>query len=177
MNDLDDLGSLAGIFLLLSVIAIGGVNTTFPEMHRLVVEVHGWMTDSQFSSLYAIAQGAPGPNLMIVTLIGWHVAGFAGALVSTLGIIIPSSTIAYAVTRTWTRFREARWRKAIQGGLVPVTVGLISASAFVITGTISGGDWRLVAVTVITAAAVTLTRIHPLIPLIAGGTFGYFAIG
>lgn len=176
MNDLDELGPLVGIFTMLSVMAIGGVNTTLPELHRLVVEVHGWMTDAEFSNLYAIAQGAPGPNLMIVTLVGWHVAGFAGALVSTLGIIIPSSAIAFAVSRTWTRFREARWRKAIQAGLVPVTVGLVSASALVVTETVSGRDWRLIAVTLITATIVTFTKMHPLIPLAAAGAVGYFGI-
>jgi chromate transporter len=176
MNDLDELGPLAGIFTMLSVVAIGGVNTTLPELHRLVVDVHGWMSDSQFTSLYAIAQGAPGPNLMIVTLVGWHVAGFAGALVSTLGIIVPSSAIAFAVSRTWTRFREARWRKAIQAGLVPVTVGLVAASALVITGTVTGGEWRLIAVTVITATIVTFTKIHPLIPLAAAGVVGYLGV-
>jgi len=176
MNDLDELGPLVGIFTMLSVMAIGGVNTTLPELHRLVVEVHGWMTDAEFSNLYAIAQGAPGPNLMIVTLVGWHVAGFAGALVSTLGIIIPSSAIAFAVSRTWTRFREARWRKAIQAGLVPVTVGLVSASALVVTETVSGRDWRLIAVTLITATIVTFTKMHPLIPLAAAGAVGYFGV-
>jgi chromate transporter len=176
MNDLDELGPLVGIFTMLSVMAIGGVNTTLPELHRLVVEVHGWMTDAQFSNLYAIAQGAPGPNLMIVTLVGWHVAGFAGALVSTLGIIIPSSAIAFAVSRTWTRFREARWRKAIQAGLVPVTVGLVSASALVVTETVSGREWRLIAVTLITATIVTFTKMHPLIPLAAAGAVGYFGV-
>ncbi len=176
MNDLDELGPLVGIFTMLSVMAIGGVNTTLPELHRLVVEVHGWMTDAQFSNLYAIAQGAPGPNLMIVTLVGWHVAGFAGALVSTLGIIIPSSAIAFAVSRTWTRFREARWRKAIQAGLVPVTVGLVSASALVVTETVSGHEWRLIAVTLITATIVIFTKMHPLIPLAAAGAVGYFGV-
>ena len=176
MNDLDELGPLVGIFTMLSVMAIGGVNTTLPELHRLVVEVHGWTTDAQFSNLYAIAQGAPGPNLMIVTLVGWHVAGFAGALVSTLGIIIPSSAIAFAVSRTWTRFREARWRKAIQAGLIPVTVGLVSASALVVTETVSRGEWPLIAVTLVTATAVTFTKIHPLIPLAVAGAFGYLGV-
>jgi chromate transporter len=176
MNDLDELGPLVGIFTILSVMAIGGVNTTLPELHRLVVDVHGWMTDAQFSHLYAIAQGAPGPNLMIVTLVGWHVAGFAGALVSTLGIIIPSSAIAFAVSRTWTRFREARWRKAIQAGLVPVTVGLVSASALVVTETVTGHEWRLIAVTLITATIVIFTKMHPLIPLAAAGAVGYFGV-
>jgi len=176
MNDLDELGPLVGIFTILSVMAIGGVNTTLPELHRLVVDVHGWMTDAQFSHLYAIAQGAPGPNLMIVTLVGWHVAGLAGALVSTLGIIIPSSAIAFAVSRTWTRFREARWRKAIQAGLVPVTVGLVSASALVVTETVSGHEWRLIAVTLITATIVIFTKMHPLIPLAAAGAVGYFGV-
>ena len=176
MNNYDELGPLAGVFSMLSLIAIGGVNATLPELNRLAVDVHGWMTDSEFTNLYAISQGAPGPNLMIVTLVGWHVAGFMGALVTTLGIIVPSGLLTFVVSRTWTRFREARWRKAIQAGLVPITVGVIAASALVITETVSAGNWFLVAVTVITATLVILTRVHPLIPLAAAGALGYFGV-
>jgi chromate transporter len=173
MNDHDELGSLGGVFALLSLMAIGGINATLPEMHRFAVDVHQWTTDSEFTSLYGLSQAAPGPNLMVSTLIGWHVAGFAGAAVATIAVILPSAALCYVVTRTWARFREARWRKAVQAGMIPVALGMIAAGAYVITLTVADGSWRPVAVTAITAAIVLLTRIHPFIPLAAAGALGY----
>lgn len=176
MNDYDDLGSIAGMFLLLSLVSIGGVNTTLPEMHRLAVEVHQWMSDDEFVRLYAISQAAPGPNLMVITLVGWHVAGMLGGLVALLSLVMPTATLAWIVAMTWTRFREAHWRKAIQAGMIPITVGLVAASAYVIAQTVSHGQALLLGVTAVTTALVIMTRIHPLIPLAAAGALGYFGI-
>jgi len=173
MNDYDEIGPLAGVFAILSLVAIGGINTVIPEIHRIAVDTQGWMTNGEFLNLYAISQAAPGPNLMVVTLIGWHVAGWLGAAVATLAVVVPSAALTYLVTLTWTRFREARWRKAVQAGMIPVTVGLIAAAAFIIASTVSGGNLRLVAVTVVTAAIVVLTKTHPLIPLAVAGALGY----
>jgi hypothetical protein len=103
-------------FLVLSLVAVGGGNSILPDMHRFVVDVHGWMTAAEFSQLYAIAQASPGPNIMVVTLIGWHVAGFPGAVASTLAICTPSSILAYAVAQVWYRFRGRPWRAALQAG-------------------------------------------------------------
>lgn len=176
MSDYDELGTIAVMFLLLSLVSIGGVNTTLPEMHRLAVDVHRWMTDEQFVQLYAISQAAPGPNLMIIALVGWQVAGMLGGLVALLALIIPTATLAWIVSLTWTRFREARWRKAVQAGMIPITVGLVAASAFVVAETVSQGKVLLLAVTAVTTVLVMLTRIHPLIPLAAAGTLGYFGV-
>ena len=79
------------------------------------------MNDRAFANLYAIAQAAPGPNVLVITLIGYRAAGFAGALVATLALCLPTSVLAYFVVRVWDRFRDAHRRKAIQTGLVPVT--------------------------------------------------------
>lgn len=173
VNDYDELGPIVGVFSLLSLMAIGGVNATLPEMHRLVVEIHGWTTDAEFIELYAISQAAPGPNLMVVTLIGWHVAGLAGAAAATLAVIMPTAALAYLVSLTWTRFREARWRKAVQAGLIPVAVGMIAAGAYIIALTVADGAWPPVLITVVTAVLVAFTRIHPLIPLAVAGALGY----
>jgi chromate transporter len=124
--------SLFGYFALLSLFAVGGANAAIPEMHRIAVEVMQWMTDRQFADSFAIAQVSPGPNIIIVTLIGYHVAGLAGAAVATAAMCGPTCILAFVVARTWDRFKEARWRIAIQSGLVPVSLGLIAASAFVL---------------------------------------------
>ncbi len=176
MNEYEELGPLAAVFTLLSLIAVGGINSTLPEMHRLTVDVHQWMSDGDFIKLFAISQASPGPNLMVVTLIGWHVAGMLGALVATLAIVVPSAMLTWVVTLTWTRFREARWRKAVQAGMVPVAVGMTAAGAYVIANTVAEGRMALVFVTLVTAALVVFTRIHPLIPLAVAGVLGYFGL-
>jgi chromate transporter len=163
--------ALATHFLVLSLVAVGGGNSILPDMNRFVVDVHGWMTDAEFSQLYAIAQASPGPNIMVVTLIGWHVAGFPGAVVSTLAICTPSSILAYAVAQVWYRFRGRPWRAALQAGLAPITVGLILAAGYVVT---RGADHSLAAYA-LTAASVAVflfTRLNPLWLFAAGGVLG-----
>jgi chromate transporter len=119
-------------FAVLSFFAIGGASTAVPEMHRQTVEIAHWLNDRQFSELFAIAQAAPGPNVMFVALLGHFIAGVPGAVVATVAMCGPTCFLAYGVSRVFERFREARWRIAIQAGLVPVTIGLIAASALII---------------------------------------------
>lgn len=157
----DPLLTLAANFAMLSLFAIGGANAAIPEMHRLVVETHRWMTDQQFSDLFAISQVTPGPNVIITTLIGYQVAGFAGALVATVAMCGPTCLATFFVTKIWDRFRDAPLRVAIQAGLVPVSVGLLAASAWVLLRTVDTG-WVAVTITVSTAIIGYFTRINPL---------------
>lgn len=171
MRDDSPLGTLAIHFAILSLFAIGGANAAIPETHRLAVDVMGWMTSRQFADMYAISQVSPGPNVIIVTLIGYHVAGFAGAAVATLAMTGPTCVLAFFVARTWERFRDAKWRIAIQAGMVPVSLGLIAASAFVLVRaadhTIAAG-----AVTAVTAVVTFTTRVSPLWLFLAAGALG-----
>src|SRR5262245_14609608 len=170
MND-NPLIALAGYFALLSLFAVGGANAAIPEMHRISVEVMHWMTDRQFADSFAISQVSPGPNIIIVTLIGYHVAGLAGAAVATAAMCGPTCVLAFLVARTWDRFKKARWRVAIQGGLVPVSLGLIAASAFVLA---RSADHNIYAagITAITAIVGFATRINPLWIFAVGGLLG-----
>jgi chromate transporter len=129
------------------------------------------MSSARFTDLFAIAQGAPGPNILVVTLIGWDVAGLPGALVATAAICGPSSALAFFVSQIWHRFREAKWRNAVQAGLVPMTIGLVAAGAYILART-ADTSFGAFALTVITAAGVCATRIHPLAFLGAGGLLG-----
>ena len=168
------LAQLAMDFSVLSLIAVGGAITVLPEMHRSVVEVHGWMSGAQFAELFALAQAAPGPNILVVSLIGWKVAGFAGAVVATAAVCGPSCVLTFAVSRIWQRFRGARWRAAVEDGLVPVTVGLMLAGGYLITlaADHSWSGFAVTAVTAVTAAVVLTTRIHPLWVFGAAGLIG-----
>ena len=157
----DALLTLAGYFALMSLFAIGGANSAVPEMQRVAVEVEGWMTARQFTDIFAIAQVTPGPNVIIVTLIGYHVAGLLGALVATLAMCGPTSLFAFYVGHVWERFKDAPWRAAIQAGLFPISIGLIAASAFVVAST-NAHNLAAVAVAFATAVVTYTTRLNPL---------------
>lgn len=162
---------LAAIFGQLSILAVGGVAPVLPEMQRQIVDVHGYMDRTTFAALFALAQAAPGPNMMVSTLVGWRVAGLPGALAATAGMIGPSSVLTYATVRLWHRFRERTWRRLVQAGLVPVTVGLVGAGAVLLAASTTHGVVTA-AITLGTAAVIVLTRVHPLALLAAGTVLG-----
>ena len=120
-------------FLILSMLAIGGAIATAPDMHRYVVVERGWLSDTQFTSSVALAQAAPGPNLLFVAVIGWNVAGLAGAAVTMIGILLPSTTLALAVTRWGAQRRDSVGVRAFKAGMAPLTLGLLLSTGWVLT--------------------------------------------
>jgi chromate transporter len=162
---------LALRFGVLSLFAIGGVNAIVTEIQRVAVDVEGWVTRAEFAQAFAIAAAAPGPNLLVVSLIGWKVQGLAGALVATIAICAPSSVVTYAVAHYWNRFRDAPLRVAIERALAPITVGLVLSSGFILARTVDEG-LAAVALTVATTALAFTTRVHPLWLLGAGAALG-----
>jgi chromate transporter len=160
-GDGDTLLLLAGYFALMSLLAIGGGNAAVPDMHRVAVEVMHWMTDRQFADMFAIAQVTPGPNALIVTLIGYHVAGVAGALVATVAMCGPACVLAFFLGRLWQRFKSAPWRVTIQAAMTPISIGLIGATAVVVTRA-AAQNWITVAITVASAVATYKLRLNPL---------------
>lgn len=171
---MNTLAQLAAVYGQLSLLAFGGANAILPEMQRQVVNVHHWMNAREFAALFALAQAAPGPNMMVVSLVGWRVAGFWGALVTTAAVAVPSSVLTLLVSAVWYRFKDAAWRKALQAGLQPVTAGLIMASAALMVESTSV-DWAAAAVTVVTAGLFIFTKLHPMLILGAAAAAG--AIG
>lgn len=159
------------IFAELSFLAIGGASTTLPAMERAVVHQQHWMTAAEFVRLYALAQAAPGPNMLAVTLFGWQVAGVTGALAATLAFLLPACGLAYGVGHLWVRFRDRRWRRVVQAGLVPVTAGLMLAAAFLLARGATV-DWRAGVLTVLVAAGCLFTKRHPLWFLCAAALAG-----
>jgi chromate transporter len=153
--------TLASFFAVLSLFAIGGGNSAVPEMHRFSVDVQHWLSDRQFADTFALAQLSPGPNLIIVTLIGYHVAGILGAMVTTLAMCGPTGLFAYFAGRASDRFKGAAWHNALSRGLVPVTLGLTASSATVIA-TSSDFNWIALAITLGTAVTAYFVRVHPL---------------
>ena len=154
-------------FALLSFIAFGGATALLPEMHRVVVEQQQWMNDATFTHLYAIAQAAPGPNVLVVTLIGWNIAGLPGALAATLAMCLPMSIVIYLLIDRWQGFAGARWQRAISLGVAPLAVGLIFSGAALIAQSAELG-WRGLGVVALSVLLNLKTRLHPLW-LIGGG--------
>jgi chromate transporter len=127
-----DLVSLFAHFLLLSLLAIGGAIAAAPDMHRYLVGERGWLSDAQFTSSVALAQAAPGPNLLFVAVIGWNIAGALGVLVTMLGILIPSTTLALAVSRWARERRQTIGVRAFTAGMAPLTIGLLFATGWLL---------------------------------------------
>jgi chromate transporter len=159
------------IFGRLSLLAVGGVNSTIPEIEHQVVEVHHWLTAAQFPQLYAISQSAPGPNLLISTVIGAHVAGIPGGIVATLAMMLPAGILVILVSQLWDRFRERRWRRVLQTALLPISAGLVLAAGAILART-ADRSVLLAGVTLVTAVLIFRTRLHPLWVLAGGAVLG-----
>ncbi len=171
----DVLLQLALTFLTLSLMAVGGVVAVVPELHRQTVEVYGWLDDATFANLFAIAQVAPGPNMLVVSLIGLHVAGWQGLLVSTFGFLLPSSLLAGYASTLISRFNDTWQLKAIKAGMAPVAMGLFAAGGVVLSR-VADHDISGVA---LSAAGVVFALVldrNPLWALGAGAVIG-IAIG
>lgn len=146
---------IAVTFASLSFVAVGGVTAALPGIHRQVVDVQGWMNDTTFANLYAIAQAAPGPNVIVVGLIGWHITGLAGLAVAMLGMVLPSSILALIVGRLVHRHADTSWLAVAKAGLIPVTIGLILAGGVVMA---QAADRGILLVVITLAAAVFVLR-------------------
>lgn len=165
------LTEIAMRFAALSLVAIGGINAILPEIHRVVVDLEGWMTSAQFADLFALANLAPGPNAMIVALVGWKVAGVTGALVATIAACGPSSVACYIAWHFADRLRQSPWRMIVQRALAPIAIGLILASGYTVA---RGADRSpgAFALTLIATATLASTRVNPVWVLLGAGLVG-----
>jgi len=190
MSAADWLG-LIGHFLSLSLLAVGGAITTAPEMHRYLVGEQHWLSDAQFSSSIALAQAAPGPNVLFVALMGWNIgvnaAGGmqAGALAWALGLgagmasmvsfLLPSVLLTFYAGRWGQRNREHIGLRAFKAGMAPVVVGLLAATGWVLASSLAGmlTNWHVWLLSSVVALLVWRTRIHMLWLLAVGGALGW----
>jgi chromate transporter len=164
---------IAFYFAILSLVSMGGMPSVMPEMQRVVVDVQGWMSATEFTQLFAIAQAAPGPNVLVTALIGWKVAGPVGGMVALGAFCGPAAALAYSIGGFWDRMRDAPWRKAFQRALVPVTVGFVVSGGYVLATPV-GPDWRSALIAGAAAAILYLSKLNPLWILAGGGVLGYF---
>ncbi len=156
------------VFIPLSLLSIGGGPSILAGIQN-AVEARAWMSERDFIDLFAIARAAPGPGVLLATLVGWKVAGIPGALVASLALFVPSSIVYYAIARHWSTHRGKTWHNALELGLAPVAAGLILAGSLVILRA-SGGDpllWTIAAAS--TAILLWLPKLNPLWVLGAAG--------
>lgn len=159
---------LIAVITPLSFVTVGGGASIVAELEHQSVTVHHWLTPGQFLDLFAISRAAPGPSSLLVTLIGFQVAGIIGAIVASLAIFVPTSLILYVLARVWRHYRDASWQRAIERGLAPVAAGLILAGIYSILQIAEGGIMAWV-VAIAAFAAMRWFRANPLVLMALGG--------
>jgi chromate transporter len=160
--------NLAIVLAPLSIAAIGGATGIYAPLQHEAVEVRQWLTPREFLDLFAIARATPGPSSLLATLIGWKLAGFAGAVVATLALYLPSSALCYAVAAVWDRHRGKPWHAALEGGLAPVGAGLVFAGLLAILRLMDGGPLVYAIVVAVAALLTWRPKLHPFLLLLAG---------
>ncbi len=170
-----DLCALFFHFMLLSLLAVGGAITTAPDMQRFIVGDRHWLTDAQFTASVALAQAAPGPNVLFVAVIGWNVGGLAGVLATMVGSLLPSTTLALTATRWGAQRRDSRGVRAFTGGMAPLTVGLLLSTGWVLTEPARRHPGAIVLV-LVTVIAMLRTRVSPMWLIALGAGVGAFGL-
>ncbi|ATQ76608.1 chromate transporter [Massilia violaceinigra] len=178
--------SLFGHYLMLSLMSVGGAISTTSEMHRYLVEQHHWLTQAQFNNAIALAQAAPGPNVLFVALMGWQVgmnagstgAAFLGVTVTMLGILIPSTVLTYFAAQWGHRNRDLRAVRAFKQGMAPVVIALLLSTSWIL-GSASqhlATDWPLWLLTVASGLVIWRTKLHLLWILAGGAMLGWLQL-
>lgn len=180
--DWSDWLSLFSHYLLLSLMSVGGAISTTAEMHRFLVDQHHWLTAAQFNQSIAIAQAAPGPNVLFVALMGWNVglnagsyaAAFLGVLTTMVGIMLPSTTLTYLAAQWGYRNRELRVVRGFKLGMTPVVIGLLVSTGIILGGASHtlASDWPLWTLSVASGLLIWRSKLHLLWILGAGAALG-----
>jgi len=177
-------------FAVLSLMGIGGAITTAPEMHRFLVDDKHWLTDESFSSCIALAQSAPGPNVLFVALMGWQVGinaggglnagatawwlGLLGVTLTMVGIMLPSSILTYKATKWAQVNRDLIAVQSFKSGMAPIVIGLLVSTGWLLSAAHRdfSQDWKLWLITAIASGLMLKTSIHLLWLVAAGGILG-----
>ena len=169
--------ALVVVFVPLSLLSIGGGASLLADMEHQSVTVHGWTTPREFADLFAISRVAPGPGTMLAALIGWKVAGWAGAVVATVALYLPSSLVVYGAARLWGRCRGSVWHAAVERGIAPVAAGLLLSGGIAVLRISPGGPTVWAAAIIATVLLLRWPRLHPLaLFATSGALFGAAAL-
>jgi chromate transporter len=163
--------SLAWVFALLSILAVGGGTAVLPQMQHMTVHQFHWITDGQFRDIYSLGQVAPGPNMLMVLVIGYRLAGAAGAAIVGVAFFLPDCLLTFFANRLWSRWSHSYWRTAVQRGMAPIAIGLMLSGTYAIAR-LSILDVTALVIAVATFAILLWRRINPVL-LISAGAIAY----
>ena len=180
---MNKLVSLVNVFALLSLLAVGGGTAVLPQMKHETVATHRWLSAEQFTDIYSLGQLAPGPNMNMVDVIGYRVAGIPGAILVLLAFYLPSCTLVFAAGKIWDHFEGSPWRDAVKRGMAPITIALMMSGVYAIgrTATISidhslRHNLITVAITTIVTGVLLIRHVNFVLLVLAGGAVGWFAL-
>jgi chromate transporter len=176
VDEENPLVALLAVFVPFSLVSIGGGPSIFAGIQHEAVDERHWLLAREFVNLFAIARAAPGPGSMLATLVGWHVDGWAGAIVATLALFAPSSLLCYVAIRFWHRHRGKAWHFAVENGLAPVASGLILAGLLSIFRISGAGPLTYLVTFGSSALIFWQPKIHPM-ALLAGGAIAFLVAG
>lgn len=166
-------------FLSLSLLSVGGGISTAPEMHRYLVTQRHWLSDTTFTESIALAQAAPGPNILFVTVLGWKIAGLAGAVAATMGMMLPSTTLVLMATRWSRQHQHSLGVRAFKTGLAPLTLGLMLATGWLLAQPYvvpPDHRWSILTLMGLTVLITLKTRIGLVWLVLGGGALGAFGL-
>jgi chromate transporter len=170
---------LAGLFSTLSLSAFGGGKVVLPSMHQSACGEYHWMSDQQFVDLFSISMAAPGPSMMVVTLVGLKAclpygvaAAILGAFVATVAMFLPSSILVYFAGNWWDNWKESPWRRAVMDAIMPVSTGLILAATWIIAKT-SIHSVPTAIMGVVALLLMLFTKINPVLMMGVAGAISW----
>jgi chromate transporter len=172
---MSQLFTVLGVFALLSILAVGGGTAILPEMKHLTVVRLGWLTADQFVEIYSLGQMAPGPNMLMVSVIGHQVAGYLGALAALVGFFLPAGLLTLGASRLWAHFAGSPWREAVQRGLAPVVLGLMAAGVVTIAK-VATRDVATIALAAVVTAVLLWRHVNPALLIVGAGLLGLLGL-
>jgi chromate transporter len=172
MNEPSPVAALSLHIAVMSLMAVGGgVVLLGPQVGQYVVEGQHWLSNEQFAAAYAIAQAAPGPNLLFISLVGWLIAGWAGAIFTTLAVLVPSTLLTLTAVRMKSVRLNARLSAALSSAFAPISVGFLAATGWLFAQ-MSNTDWRADVLTALSALLLLRTKLNPVLLIAAGAALG-----
>jgi len=158
-----------------SLMSIGGGNSVVPEIELQAVGTYHWLTQAQFADLFALAQAAPGPSILLVTLVGYAAAGVSGAVLATVAMVAPAGALVFVFARVWGKLASSPWRAAFEHGLAPIAVGLIAASGIIVARAADHSPAQFV-LTAVATLVFCATKVSPIIVVGLAGLIGWLGL-
>lgn len=166
---------LLWVFTEISFISLGGGTASLAQMQWYSVHQYAWITNEEFIDFFAISQAAPGPSMLIVSLIGYKAASWPGMALATFATFAPACVLTYIVSRAWKHFHDSPWREPVEKGLSAVTVGLIFASALIVSKH-AAHNWEAYILVGASALILSFSRLNPFVLMGLAGVLGYYGI-